>query len=533
MTKTPALPAGSAMPLTTIQPTPIARPGTPDASTSAAQGRRLVASPALEALQAGSGRSRPASPEGASAPRQSLTALRTRSGSGSESDGSMAIRPAPLTVTRQDAAGASTPSTPKPPSPTQPSPTSAFQAIPPSPLPADHQALTIAGRVSQERQSLSAASLESRDAHAAGPHAPPQQAAAGRFFLAQNLRHAGPVAGVRTLVQGVIAPEVARAVVSHPNVALGVQVALTAESLGRRILSQLHSESSPQVANRAFAGDASGARNSLPRRAWQAVQTVGILGGDAAAVGLTVLARSRPELQPLAQSVAAIQVLSHLQSQLREMLRPAINTVHVGNGADGVPQPPEGRNLRGADMPLSMRATFGGAAAGIDLAGQLMQQFALGGQPAWNSPRGLALLAGFIGGVGNMVTSSVEDHMVDNASARRMQQTDPSHVTHLHTDFRNPFTRNELGRQAERADTRIFNTMIPALMALGVMQALQPSLTEPGVPTGGRIAAQASVHAACAGLMLGSLLALTVKSYQLNDDVRRNQTQQRQQATPA
>lgn len=361
----------------------------------------------------------------------------------------------------------------------------------------------------------------------------PREAGAVSFFLAQNARHAGPVAAVRTVVQGVIAPELARAVASHPDAALAAQTALTAYSLGRRIVSQIHSESSAQVANQAFAGDAAERNNSLARRVWQGVQSAGIAGGDFAALALTIASRSNPALMGVAQSAAAIQVVAHLQAQFREALRPAINTVHVGNGDRNVPQPPEGRNLRPADVTWSMRGTFGAAAAAIDMATQLLMQRTLGGQPAWQAARGLAVGAGAIAGVGNMITSSVEDHLVDTASARRMQLTDASHVRHLHLDLRNPFTRNEIGRQAERADTRVFNTMVPGMIALGVVQALHSALTQPGVSDPERQASQAGVHAVVTGLMGGALLALTVASYQLNDTVRGSNAKQRQEAQRA
>ena len=150
----------------------------------------------------------------------------------------------------------------------------------------------------------------------------------------------------------------------------------------------------------------------------------------------------------------------------------------------------------------------------------------LGGQAAWDAQRGLAVAAGLVAGVANMLTSSVEDHLVDNASARRMQQADPSHVTHIHLESRNPLRPAELGRQAERVDARVFNMMIPAMLAMGVMQALRPKMQEAATPQGGQYAVQATVNALSAGLLLGSLLALTVKSYQLNDGVRGHRARQ-------
>ncbi|SEK25255.1 hypothetical protein SAMN05216359_101184 [Roseateles sp. YR242] len=345
------------------------------------------------------------------------------------------------------------------------------------------------------------------------------------FFAAQNLRHAVPVAAVRTVVQGVIAPELARAVASHPDAALAAQTALTAWSVGRRIVSQIHSEASASVANRAFGGEEAAATRSLPRRVWQGVQSVGILGGDFAAMGLTIAARQQPALASVAQAAAALQVVAHLQAQFREALRPAINTVHVGN--PHIPQPADGRNLRPGDMPVSMRTTFGLAAAGIDMGAQLLMKHTLGGKAAWEVSRGLAVRAGAIAGAGNMLTSSVEDHLVDSASARRMQASDPSHVRHLHGDLRNPFTRGELGRQAERADTRIFNTVVPGLIAIGLIEAMRPALAKSGMNDASRQATEAGVHAAVAGLVGGALLALTVASYQLNDTVRSHNAKRR------
>lgn len=354
----------------------------------------------------------------------------------------------------------------------------------------------------------------------------PRQASSAAFFAMQNARHFGPVAAVRMVVQGSIAPELARAVAANPQVAAGVQAGVLAWSLCRRILSQLHTESAPQVANRSFAGHSLDVTNNLPRRSWQAVQSLGIAGGDVAALSLTVLSMARPELKPVAQAAAAIQVRAHLVSQLREFFRPTVNTVHVGNSDPSVPQPPEGRNLRSQDITPMMRLTFGAAAGAIEFGAQMLGQTVLGGRAAWDAQRGLAVAVGLIAGVANMLTSSVEDHMVDNASARRMQQTDPSHVTHIHLESRNPLTPAELGRQAERVDARVFNMMIPAMLAMGVMQALKPAMHEAGTPQGGQYAVQATVNALSAGLLLGSLLALTVKSYQLNDGVRSHRARQ-------
>lgn len=383
-----------------------------------------------------------------------------------------------------------------------------------------------ASQVSTPTATPTATSYRSHDVESLQLAHAPRQASSAAFFAMQNARHFGPVAAVRTVVQGSIAPELARAVATNPQVAAGVQAGVLAWSLCRRILSQLHTESAPQVANRSFAGHSLDVANNLPRRSWQAVQSLGIAGGDVAALTLTVMSMARPELKPVAQAAAAIQLRAHLVSQLREFFRPTVNTVHVGNSDPGVPRPPEGRNLRSQDITPMMRLTFGAAAGAIEFGAQMLGQTVLGGQAAWNAQRGLAVAAGLIAGVANMLTSSVEDHLVDNASARRMQQADPSHVTHIHLESRNPLTPAELGRQAERVDARVFNMMIPAMLAMGVMQALKPAMNEAGTPQGGQYAVQATVNALSAGLLLGSLLALTVKSYQLNDGVRGHRARQ-------
>lgn len=360
-------------------------------------------------------------------------------------------------------------------------------------------------------------------------HAPPKEAGALSFFAMQNVRHAIPVAAVRTVVQGVVAPELARAVATHPNAAIATQAALTAWSAGRRILSQRHSEANPTKANAGFTGDITREGNSLSRRAWQAVQTVGIAGGDLAALGLTVASRFQPELVPVAQAAAALQLVSHLQAQVREGLRPLINTVHVGN-EHGAPKPADGRNLRSQDVGWSMRGTFGAATAGIDLLAQLAMQHTLGGAPAWQASRGLAVGAGAIAGAANMLTSSVEDHLVETAQAQRMQAADPSHVRHLHWESKNPFKREELERQFERVDARVFNTLVPGMIALGLTQAMRPAMVDAGWHPDRRQSAEAGLHAAVVGLMGGALLALTVAAYQMNDTVRKDNN--KKPATP-
>ncbi len=352
------------------------------------------------------------------------------------------------------------------------------------------------------------------------PHGAPKHASGALFFLAQNVRHAIPVAGVRTVVQGVVAPELARAVQTHPTAAIAAQGGLTAWSVGRRIVSQMHSERNATKANEGFSGDITKSGNSLSRQVWQGVQTLGIVGGDAVALGLTIASTFKPELVPVAQAAASLQLVSHLQAQVREFARPMINTVHVGH-KDGV-KPPDGRNLRGQDVNLSMKGTFGLATAGIDMLAQLAMQSTLGGAPAWKAARGLAAKAGAIAGAANMLTSSVEDHLVETAQAQRMQRTDPSHVRHLHLESENPLKRSELERQFERVDARVFNTIVPGMIAIGLIQAMRPAMEHAGWKDGQRQPAEAGLHAAVVGLMGGALLAYTVAAYQMNDSIRKS-----------
>ncbi|MBB3193695.1 hypothetical protein [Roseateles terrae] len=350
-------------------------------------------------------------------------------------------------------------------------------------------------------------------------HGPPQHANGALFFLAQNVRHAIPVAGVRTVVQGVVAPELARAVATHPSAAIAAQAGLTAWSLGRRVLSQMHSERNATKANEGFSGDITKSGNSLSRQVWQGVQSLGIVGGDAVALGLTIASTFKPELIPVAQAAASLQMVSHLQAQVREFARPMINTVHVGN-EEGV-KPPDGRNLRGQDVNLSMKGTFGLATAGIDMLAQMAMQSTLGGAPAWKAARGLAVKAGAIAGAANMLTSSVEDHLVETAQAKRMQGTDRSHVRHLHLESKNPLKRHELERQFERVDARVFNTIVPGMIAIGLIQAMRPAMEQAGWKDHQRQPAEAGLHAAVVGLMGGALLAYTVAAYQMNDAIRK------------
>jgi hypothetical protein len=214
-----------------------------------------------------------------------------------------------------------------------------------------------------------------------------------------------------------------------------------------------------------------------------------------------------------------IQVRAHLLPSGREFLRPTINTVHVGADAPGVPWPDAGRNLRAEDIHGRMQLRYGLAVGVVELISQTLMQLTLGGKPAWEASVALAAAAGAVSGFANTVTSSIEDHAIDSASARRMQETDPAHVRHLRLDSRSPFSFRELGRQFERVDVRAFNLMLPALLAAGILYGLDKLLPSDATRVA-RGALTAGINAAVNGVILGALLAVTTQTFQLNDGVR-------------
>ena len=359
--------------------------------------------------------------------------------------------------------------------------------------------------------------LQPMDIESLNEPAHSEEASTAMYMLMQVLRHIGPVGGSRTLIQGLAGPALAHAVEASPNTAIAVQSSLSVYSLARRMMSQIHTEAAGGMANAAFLGDVNQAGNSAPRQRWQALQTAGILAGDVTALALTVCSKARPELMPLAQTMASIQVRAHALAQSREFLRPTINTVHVGSS--NAPRPPDGRNLRPQDINWGTSLRYGGAVAVVEVVAQLLMQATLGGKAAWQAGKGLAMGAGVIAGVANTLTSSTEDVLVDQAAARRMQETDPAHVVHLHWDAKNPLTRNELGRQFERVDTRVFNQMLPAMIVAGVMHGISQALPQ-HAPELGKQALGAAASGVINAVMLGGLLALTTQSYQMNDAAR-------------
>jgi hypothetical protein len=201
-------------------------------------------------------------------------------------------------------------------------------------------------------------------------------------------------------------------------------------------------------------------------------------------------------------------------SSAREFVRPTVNTVHVGH-PDG-DLPPSGRNLSPGNIGWKEKLTYGGSVAVIEFLSQILMQLTLGGRSAVNASHGLAVGAGAIAGVANMLSSSVEDTLIDTASEQRLQRTDTRHVRTIHWESKNPVSKKELGRQLERVDTRVFNLMVPAMIAAGILYAMQHALSSEWK---GRLAT-AGINALVNGVMLGSLLSLTARTYQMNDALR-------------
>lgn len=360
----------------------------------------------------------------------------------------------------------------------------------------------------------------------------PRQASDPTYFTMQLARHAIPVGGTRTLVQGLAAPALAMAVKTHPRSALIGQGVLTTWSLARRILSQVHSESASEIANAAFSGDGGAIEagaSSTPRRLWQSLQSAGILAGDVVALALTAKAAQDPRLLPISQSFAAIQLRAHALSQGREFLRPTINTVHLGNDDPDVPRPVNGRNLRGEDVTWGMSAKYGATVGVVEFISQMLMQLTLGGRPAWEAGKGLATGAAAIAGVANTLSSSVEDLLIDKAATRRMQLADASHVMHVHWDAKNPLSVKEIARQLERVDARVFNQMMPAMIAAGIVYGL--SQATPHANFGESALLVSTLNAVVSAVMLGGLLALTTRSYQLNDALREHRATPRSAPT--
>lgn len=344
---------------------------------------------------------------------------------------------------------------------------------------------------------------------------PSNRASLLAYFAAQAGRHFIPVTGSRTLAQGLAAPAVAGLIESHPDGALAVQIALGALSLLRELGSTFHSEREARVATNAFLGEPPGStEDHTARRAWQAIQRTGVVAGDAVAIAMTMMARNDPRFVAIAQSLALVQVRAHLLSMGREFLRPAFNTVKVGN--PHAPVPETGRNLTSDHIGRKEKLSYGVSAGAIELVSQLLMQVTLGGQSAWKAGYGLSIGAGAIAGVANTLSSSVEDTIIDTAVEKKLKQTDPGHERTVQWNSKNPLQLKELARQLERVDVRVFNQMVPAMISTGILYAMSGVLDSDVENT----AAKAGINSVVNGVMLGALLLATTSTYQTNDALR-------------
>jgi hypothetical protein len=338
-------------------------------------------------------------------------------------------------------------------------------------------------------------------------------------MLMQMVRHLGPVGVTRFVAQGLIAPAAARNIVEHPTAALGMQVGLTVFSLAHRAISQLHSEQRPQLANGAFAGDLQDARRSAARRLWQGFQTLGISGADLACLTLVAWSRQDPARLPITQTLDAIVFRARFGAHLREAARPLVNTLEIVSRDPSAEPPVDGRNVRQQDFTATARAMFGCVAMLTELGSQIGMQYVMNGQPVYQAPLARAAAAGAIAAFFNVTLSSIEDLILDRTSVKRMRETDPSHAVVVRWESRSPLQPTEFARQWERVDARMFNLLFSPFIGVGLNQAVQPLLH--GADEQTKLFIQAAIYAVTAGVVLGALLPMTAKTYQLNDDLRR------------
>jgi hypothetical protein len=346
----------------------------------------------------------------------------------------------------------------------------------------------------------------------------PNEASLPLQLVMQMVRHLGPVGLTRFVAQGLVAPAAARNIVENPPVALGTQIGLAVFSLAHRAVSQAHSEQHPELANAAFAGDVSEARNSAARRLWQGFQTLGISGADVACLTLVAWSRHAPAPVQLTQTLDSILFRARVGAHLREAARPLVNTLEIVSRDPAAERPANGRNLRQQDFTVASRVIFGSAAMLLELGSQIGMQHVLNGQSVFEASRLRAAAAGVIAATANMVVSSIEDMVLDHLSVKRMRETDPSHAVVVHWESRSPLHTREFARQWERVDARVFNLMVPALIAVGVSQVLQHA--QHGVDGQTRLYVEAVIYALASGVVLGALLPMTARNYQLNDDLR-------------
>ena len=342
----------------------------------------------------------------------------------------------------------------------------------------------------------------------------------------QALRHAGPVGLSRTLAQGVVGPTLAATVLSQPQRALAIQAGVFAYTVTRRFVSQCHSERNAIESNRAYNGY-NGKTGSLERRLTQAMQTFGTTGFDVLSLILTGLsARHRdPGLQRMAAAFVDINMRALISATGRELACPIVNTTGIGNPR--IDPPGFYSTLRTEDISAGTRLLYGACVSALEFCSQMGMQHVTSGLPLSQVRMGLAVSAAAIPASANVISSSIEDHLIATAAERRMQQEhDPSHVRHVfRPKLGNPLLPQELLRQLQRVDARITNHVVPAVIVGAIFEGLRrafPSLeADPGEGVNVKAAlVYAALSALVTGAILAYLLPRTAQTYQHNDMAR-------------
>lgn len=341
-----------------------------------------------------------------------------------------------------------------------------------------------------------------------------RRASFGEYLGMQAVRHLIPVGAVATLSQGVVGYYMGKLFDANEDAALGVQLGLTAVSLVQQIASRRHTEANPDLATRAFLGESDDSHNHSPRKVWQEIQRMGALACELGAVTATILARDRLALAPLASQLAVAQAHGHVFPPLREFLSPIVNTGHVGH--PDAPLPEHGKNLRPDDIGWKASVAYGMAVMIAELVAQIVILIGLDSRPASAAPLRSSVAAGAVEAAQAVTASAGEDTIADTAKEENLRGVDERHVRTIAFSSHSPFTREQLGRQHERVDTRKFNVLVPKMLAVTALYFMEPILNDKWT----RLFAAAVVHAATKGTVLGADLSLTVRSYQMNDALR-------------
>lgn len=356
-------------------------------------------------------------------------------------------------------------------------------------------------------------SLDLEAAHETQASSPSiRRASFSEFLGMQVLRHLGPVGLVALFSQGVVGHYMGKLFDANENTALGVQAGLAALSLVHQIASRWHTESNANLASRAFLGGSMlDSTQHTPRRVWQELERLGVLTSEAGAVIVTFLARSNPRYAALASELAAAQVNGHVFPALREFFSPLINTGHVGH--PDAPLPESGKNLRPNDLGWQESLGYGTAVSATEFGVRVLMEVA---RPASPNTLLAASIAAALEGLRKLWSSAVEDTLIATAEERNLRRVDPRHVRSIQLSSHNPLSTEQLGRQFERVETRKFNTLVPAMLAITALYFIEPLLDSKWQ----KVFAAAVVYALTNGSILGADLSLTARSYQMNDALR-------------